>query len=227
MHSNLEQDVSLAVYTAKVFLKDNITQFEPNITLIVHGITDKNRNAVVFKIKDIFGKNADTSEIRGTITIQPTPFQERARLTFGDLLEVMRRLRSENGCPWDKAQTHASIRENLLEEANELAEAIDLNDRDKMLEESGDVLLQAIFHAIIAEENGEFSINDMITALTKKLIWRHTHIFGTDHANNPEEALEFWKKAKAVEKKIMEKQSDIRLKNCTIAELVEIREEMA
>ena len=125
--------------------------------------------------------------------------------TFEDLLEVLRVLRHpETGCAWDKVQTHKSIKGCLLEEANELIEAIDLGNDAMMIEEAGDVLLQPLFHCAIAEDEGRFSIQNVINALVKKLIWRHTHIFGQDTANTPEEALACWKKAKEAEKKMRE-----------------------
>jgi tetrapyrrole methylase family protein/MazG family protein len=123
------------------------------------------------------------------------------RFGFYDLVEIMRTLRAENGCEWDRAQTHESIRINLIEEAYELVEAIDCNDPAMMLEETGDVLMQAVFHTEIAKENGEFGFSDMITALCRKLIDRHTHIFGENHASNADEALVFWNEAKKKEKK--------------------------
>jgi tetrapyrrole methylase family protein/MazG family protein len=134
------------------------------------------------------------------ICISGSDFIKRNHFGFNDLIEIMRRLRDPDGCPWDKVQTHESIRQNALEEAYELAEAIDLNDSVKMCEESGDVLLQAIFHALIAESLNEFTIEDMINTLSMKLISRHTHIFGANKANTADEALMFWEKAKTEEK---------------------------
>ncbi|MDR0751494.1 MAG: MazG family protein [Christensenellaceae bacterium] len=128
-------------------------------------------------------------------------FLERKHFGFNDLIEIMRKLRGPNGCPWDKEQTHETIRKNALEEAYELVEAIDLKDNAKICEESGDVLLQSIFHALIAETNKEFTIEDMLNGLCKKLISRHTHIFGENKANTSEEALGFWEQAKSREKK--------------------------
>ena len=126
--------------------------------------------------------------------------------TFEDLLEVIKILRHpEKGCAWDRVQTHESIKKCMTEEANELIEAIDLKDDAKIIEEAGDVLLQPLFHAAIAEDEGRFNINDIINALVKKLIWRHTHIFGKDTASTPEEALACWQKAKQAEKKMREK----------------------
>ena len=114
----------------------------------------------------------------------------------------MSALRGENGCPWDRAQTHESIRSNLIEEAYELVDAIDRKDNAKIIEETGDLLLQAVFHMTIAREAGEFDFGDVYDALCTKLITRHTHIFGGDTATNSEEALASWEKNKLREKSI-------------------------
>jgi tetrapyrrole methylase family protein / MazG family protein len=96
---------------------------------------------------------------------------------FGELLEVMARLRSEAGCPWDKEQTHASLKPCLLEETYELLDAIDGGDASKLQEELGDVLLQVVFHSQIAREHGRFTAKDVIAGLTGKLIRRHPYVF--------------------------------------------------
>jgi len=116
------------------------------------------------------------------------------------LEEIMKVLRGENGCAWDKVQTHLSIKKNLIEETYELVEAIDLQNKEMMQEEIGDVLLQAVFHATIARDENEFTIKDVLNELCNKLISRHTHIFGSDKATSSQEALNFWNKAKLVEK---------------------------
>jgi tetrapyrrole methylase family protein/MazG family protein len=97
--------------------------------------------------------------------------------TFGKLLDVMARLRSETGCPWDKEQTHVSLKPCLLEETYELLDALDKGDASKMQEELGDVLLQVIFHAQIASEENRFSIKEVIEQLTEKLVRRHPYVF--------------------------------------------------
>ncbi len=105
-----------------------------------------------------------------------------------------------------------SIRTNAIEEAYELVEAVELDDNKKICEESGDVLLQGIFNAIIAQQENRFSVNDMLTNLCQKLVSRHTHIFGKDKAQNKEEALQFWEQAKAKEKSqksVLDKLNDI------------------
>lgn len=128
-------------------------------------------------------------------------FVSKKRYELNDLLRIMRRLTAPDGCPWDKVQTHESIRENMLEEAYELVDAIDKDDIDNMIEELGDVLLQVVFHCDMATRDGEYNLNDVISDVCKKLVTRHTHIFGENKAQNEEEALGFWEKAKAKEKK--------------------------
>ena len=124
----------------------------------------------------------------------------KPRYSDGDLIHVMRRLTGEGGCPWDRAQTHESIRKNAIEEAYELCEAIDAGDLDGMREETGDILLQALFHCDMAERAGEFTRLDVVDELVRKLVTRHTHIFGEDKADNESEALDRWEAAKAKEK---------------------------
>lgn len=125
---------------------------------------------------------------------------DKPRYTFADLMRIMSRLTAPDGCPWDQAQTHESIRTNLIEEAYEAVDAIDSGDIDAMREEIGDVLLQAVFHCDMAARTGEFTTGDVISELCGKLYSRHTHIFGKDKAGNSAEALKFWDNAKAVEK---------------------------
>ncbi len=116
---------------------------------------------------------------------------EKERYNFEDLVKVMERLRRE--CPWDRKQTHESLKKYLIEEAYEVLDAIDSKDDEKLREELGDLLLQPVFHAQIAKERGAFDINDVIDALVKKLIERHPHVFGDA---NPEDVLENWEKKK-------------------------------
>lgn len=119
---------------------------------------------------------------------------------FKDLLDIMEKLRSEDGCPWDREQTHESLKRYLLEESYEVVEAIDEKDEDKIIEELGDVLLQVVFHANIGKEEGYFNINDVINAISKKMIERHPHVFGDVTADTSEEVLVNWDKLKKKEK---------------------------
>lgn len=130
----------------------------------------------------------------------PQDICDMQQYNYGDLLRIMYKLRGRNGCEWDKAQTHGSIRGNMIEEAYELVEAINNEDIDNIIEEAGDVILQGVFHAVIGEDEGEFEANEVLTNLCKKLVTRHTHIFGDVVANNAAEALSAWEAAKAKEK---------------------------
>lgn len=120
--------------------------------------------------------------------------------TFDDLVTVVVVLRSENGCPWDREQTHQSIRNDFIEETYEVIEAIDTSDPVLLREELGDVLLQVVFHARIEEEEGRFTIDDVANDICKKLIHRHPHVFGDVCADNSEQVLKNWEAIKSDEK---------------------------
>jgi MazG family protein len=118
---------------------------------------------------------------------------------FSELVRVMAELRAPGGCPWDAEQTHRSLARHLLEETHETLQAIDADDLDALREELGDVLLQVVFHAEIAEEEGAFSIDDVTDALIAKLIRRHPHVFGDAEVSGAEEVLANWERLKAEE----------------------------
>ena len=124
------------------------------------------------------------------------------------LIEVIQVLRSENGCVWDRAQTHESLRPNMLEEAYEAVEAINKGDILNLREELGDVLLQVLLHSQIASESNEFNIEDVAKELKDKLIHRHPHVFGSEKADTPEEVIQNWEKLKQEEKKDRKSQMD-------------------
>lgn len=134
------------------------------------------------------------------VIVKKIPLLEKKRFGIADLQEIIVRLRQPDGCPWDKVQTPESIRMNVIEEAYELVDAIDSGDVDKMCEETGDVLLQAVFQAVMQEERGAFTLTDAISELCEKLIHRHTHIFGKDKAADEASALSVWEKNKEKEK---------------------------
>ena len=121
---------------------------------------------------------------------------------MNDLLEIMERLRGENGCVWDREQTHKSIKQCLIEETYEVLEAIDKSDDAMMIEELGDVLLQIVFHAQIAKEEKRFDINDVTDGIVRKMILRHPHVFGDTKVENSDEVLSNWDKIKKEEKSI-------------------------
>lgn len=120
---------------------------------------------------------------------------------FDDLCYIMSILRGDNGCPWDKEQTHMSIRKNLIEETYEVVEAIDNDDTALMREELGDLMLQVVFHARMSEEEGRFDINDVCNEICHKLIVRHPHIFADAEGGTAEQVLGNWEKIKAETKK--------------------------
>ena len=121
--------------------------------------------------------------------------------TFVQLLEVMARLRGPDGCPWDKKQTHESLKACLLEECYEVLAAIDANDPHHLQEELGDLLLQVVFHSQMASELGDFQIEDVLNTLIEKLTRRHPHVFGEEVVEHAEAAISRWEQIKAQEKK--------------------------
>ncbi len=178
--------------------------------LEVFDVTKENFGAVKQKLLHNLGDAALQSGMllsqaecpaSGVLLFPAEDFLKKQRFGFYDLIYIIHRLRDKDGCEWDKVQTHESIRSNAVEEAYELVDAINNKDLENMREETGDVLLQGAFHAVIAEGNGEYDVSDVVTELCKKLIFRHPHVFGTVKANNAEEALAAWEKAKMAEKK--------------------------
>jgi tetrapyrrole methylase family protein / MazG family protein len=119
---------------------------------------------------------------------------------FDTLVVIIARLRARNGCPWDKEQTHRSLRENLLSETYEVLEALDDGDKEKLSEELGDLLLQIVLHAQIAKDDGEFKIDDVIKSITTKIIRRHPHIFGNRKVKDSAEVMHNWEELKKEER---------------------------
>ena len=119
---------------------------------------------------------------------------------FDRLVDLMARLRSPSGCPWDKAQTPQSLKPYLIEEVYEVLDAIDRNDDAEIVEELGDLLLQIVFHAQIAREENRFTIDDIAAAIADKLVRRHPHVFGDAEADTPDQVLQNWEAIKAGEK---------------------------
>ena len=119
-------------------------------------------------------------------------FDFKDKYTIGDLKRILEILRSENGCPWDKVQTHESIRTDLIEETYEVCEGIDNNSPEMLREELGDLLLQIVFHAQIERENGTFDFDDVCNDICQKLIYRHPHVFGEIKVSDSDEVLKNW-----------------------------------
>jgi tetrapyrrole methylase family protein/MazG family protein len=119
---------------------------------------------------------------------------------FARLTAIMRRLRAPGGCPWDAEQSHESLKRYLLEECYEVIEAIDKNDPEHLKEELGDLMLQPVFHAAIAEEKGEFTMDEVLDTICAKLVLRHPHVFGDQVVKTADEQVENWERIKKQEK---------------------------
>jgi len=120
---------------------------------------------------------------------------------FAELISIMSRLRSPEGCPWDKRQDHKTLLKYLFSEAREVKAAVKNNDMENLCEELGDILLQVVFHSRIAEENGLFDISDVVEGINKKLIRRHPHVFGSEKLKTPKDVLRRWEEIKREEKR--------------------------
>lgn len=122
------------------------------------------------------------------------------RYSLAPLVEIMRKLRGEGGCPWDRKQTHESLRTYVVEEAYEVVQAIDDRDDEELCEELGDLLLQVAFHSQIASESGRFDVGDVIRGIVEKLIRRHPHVFGDVEAKDSKAVLRNWERIKQRER---------------------------
>ncbi|MCH8892202.1 MAG: nucleoside triphosphate pyrophosphohydrolase [Chloroflexi bacterium] len=130
-----------------------------------------------------------------------SPFSDQELGTFQTLVDIVARLRAPGGCPWDREQTHDSLKRNLLEESYEVIEAIDQGDPTVLSEELGDLLVQIAFHADIAREAGEFRLEDVLRKINGKLVRRHPHVFAGGHAEDAREVERNWEQIKAQERK--------------------------
>ncbi len=134
------------------------------------------------------------------LLVPPLPFEQKQTYGFEDLLHVLRRLRAPDGCPWDREQTHESLKKDLREECYELMDAIDEGSDEHIVEECGDVLMNIMFHPLIGEEQGRYDDRDVTTEVVRKLIYRHPHVFGTVKVSSSEEVLKNWDALKQKEK---------------------------
>lgn len=134
--------------------------------------------------------------------IKPIEIFDNSVYNVNNLCRIIKLLRGPDGCPWDKKQTHESIRQCVIEEAYEVVDAIDNKDIDNLVEELGDLLFQVVFHAEIGSEDGYFNFKDIVTNVCNKMYSRHPHVFGDIKANNIDEALSSWELAKQKEKNI-------------------------
>ena len=136
-----------------------------------------------------------------SVYVPPVREEKLLRKEFSQLRRIIAELRGPNGCPWDKKQTHESLRKYLLEESYELIEAINEGDIDHIIEELGDVLLQVMLHGQIGEDEGYFSIDDVIEGISDKMIRRHPHVFGEEQAESVDDVIKHWQNAKKKEAK--------------------------
>ena len=176
---------------------------------------------VKLRLCDLFGDEADAFFVRGgkakkiklyeldrqkaydsscVLVLDKIPLLKKTRFDFDDLVEILRLLRAPDGCPWDRAQTHESIRKNMIEEAYELVDAIDGKDDNKIVEENGRRAHAGRVPFVLGEERGAFTVDDVLSAVCEKLIFRHSHIFGKDKATDEASALSVWDKNKLKEK---------------------------
>ncbi|MBQ3235821.1 MAG: nucleoside triphosphate pyrophosphohydrolase [Clostridia bacterium] len=126
--------------------------------------------------------------------------ENKLRFDFDDLMEILNRLRAPNGCPWDREQTEKTILKNVVEEAYELVDAVNQEDDDMIMEETGDLILQSAFYTVFGEEGARYNRHDVLSGICSKLISRHTHVFGGDKAVEASDALSVWNKNKIKEK---------------------------
>ena len=160
--------------------------------------------SILEKIKEIELHELDREiDLNNLTSIYVPPVQEEKLLykEFSQLRHIIAELRGPNGCPWDRKQTHESLRKYLLEESYELIEAINEGDIDHIIEELGDVLLQVMLHSQVGEDEGYFSIDDVIEGISDKMIRRHPHVFGEEQAESVDDVMKHWQNAKKQEAK--------------------------
>lgn len=149
----------------------------------------------------LYAMDREKGFFASTVLFVPAlPFEQKLTYGYEDLLIVLRRLRAPDGCPWDREQTHESLKKDLREECYELMDAIDEGSDDHIVEECGDLLMNVLFHPIIGEEQGRYDDRDVTTDIVRKLIYRHPHVFGAVHVDSSEEVLKNWDALKQKEK---------------------------
>lgn len=144
-------------------------------------------------------ENVETADVMAEIDRFLKETREKD-YSFSDFVDIIERLRQPDGCPWDREQTHESLKKHMVEEANETLDAIDEKDWQHLCEELGDVLLQIVLHAQIAAEDGEFTIDDVVQCVSEKMIRRHPHVFGNIDVSSVDEGLDLWEEIKKREK---------------------------
>lgn len=171
-------------------------------------VTAAGSNAQILKEVELFELDRETTVNNLTsVYIPPVKDDTLINHQFDAFRQVVAELRGPNGCPWDKEQTHSSLKKYLIEECYELLEAIEKDDIDHIIEELGDVLLQVVLHAQIGEDDGMFSMDDVIKGINEKMIRRHPHVFGETNVSDTEEVLVNWDEIKKAEKGTENEQS--------------------
>lgn len=155
------------------------------------------RSAMAMKLVDVGSLSFHEDTV---LVLRPVEIADQPTFGYEDLLEIMRRLRKKDGCPWDREQTHETLRPYLLEESYEVMDAIDRNDMMMLADELGDVMLQIAFHCVIGEEEGDMEAREVTTSICKKLIHRHPHIFGSVHVDSARDVAGNWEDIKRQEK---------------------------
>jgi len=192
-----EIDSRIAAGEVKLFL----SEYYPDESIVSLASIRKNDSYMIKEIKLCDLDRLDFYDATTILYIAKTNFENRTRHGFDDVMRIVRRLRAPNGCPWDREQTHESLKNALLEESYELIDAIDEGDDAHICEEMGDVLLQFALHAAIAEEQSAFTSRDACTELVEKLIYRHPHVFGDIRVNGSDEVLKNWDALKMSQRK--------------------------
>jgi tetrapyrrole methylase family protein/MazG family protein len=187
--TSLNTDYDLLIVDLPIGFKERLeSYFDENITLYI--LKEGEWNTVC--LKDLSTCDA--------VFVPKQNFLNKKKFSFFDTVDILKYLRSDKGCPWDRAQTMLSIRANTIEEAYELVDAVEQKDSKKMTEEIGDVILQSLFYILMAEEENLLNAQNVFDCLCEKLITRHTHIFGSDKATDGNQALSVWEANKAKEK---------------------------
>ena len=191
-----ELDNRLLAGEVKLFLQ----RFYPDEWTLTLAVQQQN-GAYAHRELPLYALDREGGFFASTVLFVPAlPFEQKQTYGFYDLVNILRRLRAPGGCPWDREQTHESLKKDLREECYELLDAIDEGSDEHIVEECGDVLMNALFHAVIGEEQGRYDDRDVTTGITQKLIYRHPHVFGTVKVSSSAEVLKNWDALKQKEK---------------------------
>ena len=212
---------AIRLYTAAAFLEARVSPAEDLLLMEVH--SRECAGDCKLKLLDLMPEEMEVAFITGSeatgelkkkmiplyeldrqkaydhltaVYVPGVEYLKRSRFDMDDLMKVVARLRAPDGCPWDREQTHETLLKDLLEESYEFIQAVRDNDIDHMYDELGDVMLQVAMHAEIGRQYGEFTINDVTSAIAGKMIERHTHVFGNVQANTSEQVLDNWEALK-------------------------------